>query len=457
MVKLSNILPAILRRKLNNSNKRTIYILKNSIYSLIAKIISIFCSLAIIPLTINYVNPTQYGIWLTLSSMIGWVHFFDLGLSNGFRNKFAEAKAIGNITIARSYLTTTYFATAIIMSVVLIFMISANLFIDWASVLNVNKDYNEELSRVFILVAVLLSINMCVNILGTLYSADQKNGIASLINALGQLFSLIIIIILTKTTEGNLTNLALYLAGVPCFTWIIASIYAFNFSAYKKYKPSFSLFKLKYIKDIMGLGGQFFIINLCLIVVFQLVNVVISRELGPSMVTEYNIASKYFNVIYMLVVILITPMWSAFTDAYTLKDYSWMINTIKKLDVFFILICMSSLLMFLVSPYVYRLWLGDGMNVSFEVTLISVICMICQSYSTIYMYLINGIGYIRIQLLIYLFFVVITWPAMIYLSKLLGIVGIISIPSIVYLTQGIIAKIQLTKIMSKRASGIWIK
>lgn len=457
MFKLTNLLPVQIKNKINNSNKRSVDLLKNSLYSLVAKAISIICNLAVIPLTINYVNPTQYGIWLTLSSMIGWVHFFDLGLSNGFRNKFAEAKALGNIKLARSYLTTTYVSTMIIMSIVLGCLCVINLFVDWTSILNVGKEYTKELSRIFILVAVFMTINMNVNILGSLYSADQKNGIAALINSFGQIFSLLSIIILTKTTEGNLTNLALYLAGVPCLTWMIATIYAYYFSNYRIYRPSLKLFNVKYVKNIMGLGGQFFIINLCLIVVFQLVNIAISRELGPTMVTEYNIATKYFNIIYMFVVIIITPMWSAFTDAYTLKDFSWMTNTIKKLDRFFLIICVGGVLMFLISPFAYRLWLGENINISIEVTSICLICMVCQALSTIYMYLINGIGYIRLQLYIYLLFVIITWPAMVLASHYWGIIGIVSVPTFAYLTQGIVAKIQLTKIMSRKASGIWIK
>ena len=47
------------------------------------------------PLTIDFVNPTQYGIWLTLSSLLAWFSFFDIGLSLGFRNRFAQAKANG--------------------------------------------------------------------------------------------------------------------------------------------------------------------------------------------------------------------------------------------------------------------------------------------------------------------------------------------------------------------------
>ena len=50
-------------------------------------------SLLLVPLTIDYLNPTQYGIWITLMSVIAWFNFFDIGLGNGLRNKFATAKA----------------------------------------------------------------------------------------------------------------------------------------------------------------------------------------------------------------------------------------------------------------------------------------------------------------------------------------------------------------------------
>jgi hypothetical protein len=36
----------------------------------VLKCISILVSLQVVPLTIGYVNPTKYGIWLTLSSII---------------------------------------------------------------------------------------------------------------------------------------------------------------------------------------------------------------------------------------------------------------------------------------------------------------------------------------------------------------------------------------------------
>ena len=87
----------LLTDRFSNSSGRSKEAMRNIILSFFAKGISVASSLLIVPLTIHYVNPTQYGIWLTLSSIIGWVAFFDLGLGNGFRNRFAEAKAQGDL------------------------------------------------------------------------------------------------------------------------------------------------------------------------------------------------------------------------------------------------------------------------------------------------------------------------------------------------------------------------
>ena len=76
--------------------------------------------LLMIPLALNYLNPTKYGVWLILSSLIAWVNFFDIGLGNGLRNKLAEALASQEFVRARTYVSTTYAILTIIISLLLI-------------------------------------------------------------------------------------------------------------------------------------------------------------------------------------------------------------------------------------------------------------------------------------------------------------------------------------------------
>ncbi|MDE5975352.1 MAG: hypothetical protein K2G69_02250, partial [Muribaculaceae bacterium] len=57
----------------------------------LVKGISILTSFLLVPLTLGYLRPVEYGIWMTLSSILVWINYFDIGLGNGLRNKLAEA------------------------------------------------------------------------------------------------------------------------------------------------------------------------------------------------------------------------------------------------------------------------------------------------------------------------------------------------------------------------------
>ena len=103
-----NYLPYKIKNFLSTGHSRSIRAKKNIFASFGLKGISILISFFLVPLVLNYIDITKYGIWLTLSSIIGWFGFFDIGLGNGLRNKFAEAIAKGQKELARIYVSTTY-------------------------------------------------------------------------------------------------------------------------------------------------------------------------------------------------------------------------------------------------------------------------------------------------------------------------------------------------------------
>ena len=425
--------------------------------SLLTKGISILCSLLIVPMTINYVSPSQYGIWLTISSIVGWIAFFDLGLANGFRNRFTEAKALGNDILAREYVSTTYYALGIIVGILLILLLSINVFLDWTAILHVDPALKQELRQVFSILSIFFCLNLVANTFSTLLTANQQPGYASVVNCLGQVLSLVSIFILTRTSEGSLLNLSLYFAGIPCVVMIGCSAVAFRSTSYRKYAPSLRMVRPSLIKDLMGMGLQFFAIYMCLILITQISNVVISRELGPVSVTQYNIANKYFNVLYMVIIIVITPLWSSFTDAYAQKDYEWMKKTISRMELMWGGAVLGSVLMLALSSLFYKIWIGDSVCVPFSLSAAMAVYILSQSLGNLYMYMINGIGTIRIQLIVYVLFALVAWPCLVWSCRLLGVYGVVLFPALVYAVQACLGKIQLSKLLSGTAKGLWTK
>ena len=72
-------------------------ILRNNIlFSGILKVVAMCCAFLIVPVTLGYLKNDVYGIWLTISSMLAWFTFFDIGLGNGLRNYLAISISEGD-------------------------------------------------------------------------------------------------------------------------------------------------------------------------------------------------------------------------------------------------------------------------------------------------------------------------------------------------------------------------
>lgn len=457
ITKLVNLLPSPIAKRFSKSSERSQEAIKNILLTMMMKMVHVVTIFLIVPMTINYVNPTRYGIWMALASAIGWIHFFNLGLTNGFRNKYAEAKAKGNMLLARQYLSTTYISIGSIVLVLLFFLQVANLFIDWPAVLHVDVTYKEELSKIFSLLTTFITLSMVFNTASTLLVADQKPGLATMIEAIGNICSLIAIFVLTKVSTGSLINLATYYSGIPCLVLLISNIVIYRTKTYRGVSPSFKYFRFSLVKDLLSLGFRFFAIYLCLILIFQLINVAISREAGPLEVTRYNVAHKYFSIINMIIVMIITPIWSAFTDAYTKKDILWMKSICKHLERVWIVGCIIGVLLIIVSPFVYHLWIGESVDIPLKLSICVYILIMCKTFGNIYMYMINGIGTIRIQTIIYVIFAIICFPSFSYICRNWGLNYAILVPALVYLIQAIFARIQLRKLLNGTATGVWNK
>jgi len=445
--------------KINGGHERTAKANKNILFSFLIKVSSIAISLAVVPLTLNYVDSSQYGIWLTLSSIVAWASFFDIGITHGLRNKFAEAKASGNIELAQTYISTTYAILALIFIVVWILFLMANPFLDWANLLNIDKIYNSDVSTLAIIIFTYFCLQFVLRIITTVLSADQQPAKASFIDLLGQFMALVIVYILVNTTEGSLVNLGLALCIAPIVALLGANVFLFK-GEYEQFKPSIASVKFKYGKDLFNLGVVFFIIQIAGLIQFQTANVIISRNFGPEDVTSYNIVYKYFNVLNMGFAIFLAPFWSASTEAFVKKDFQWIKDSVKKYNILTIFFVIIGVIMLLASDYIYNLWLGeDVVNINFSLSLFGLIFFLVSIFGSKYVSFLNGISALRIQFWASIFspFIYVGLTLLFINYFKMGVYSIFLASVIANFNAIIIAPIQYYMIVVKNKTGIWIK
>ncbi|RPI73979.1 MAG: polysaccharide biosynthesis protein [Ignavibacteriales bacterium] len=441
---------------ITKGHERSIKAKKNILASFIIKGLSIAISLVLVPLTINYVNPSRYGIWLTLSSMVSWFSFFDIGFGNGLRNRFAEALAKGQDELARIYVSTTYAILSIIIGIVLILFLIINRYLDWSKILNTTPEMAGELSILAGIVFVFFCLRFIFQLLATVLTANQEPAKASFFDFLGSFFSLIIIFILTKTTSGNLIYLGTALSFAPVFVLVFFSIWFYS-RDYKRYAPSFKYVKLGFARNLMSLGIKFFIIQIAALVLFNTNNIIITQLLGPEEVTTFNVSFKLFSVVTMIFFIIATPLWSAFTDAYVKSDFEWIKSVLSKMRKIWYLLIIFSIMILSASPLIYKLWVGDSVKVPFALSVAMCIYGIVYIWQTIHVFLLNGIGKIKLQLYLVIFTGLINIPLAIFLGKKIGLVGISLTSILLFIFMGIFFSIQTQKILNKTAVNIWNK
>lgn len=440
----------------NQGHERTIKAKKNIAYSIVIKGGSITTQLVLVPLTINYINPTQYGIWLTLSTMIAWFSFFDIGFGNGLRNRFAEAKAKNNFKLVKKYVSTTYATLIIIFVAIWIFFLIINPYIEWTKILNAPETLESELKIVMLLVFSFFCLQMVFKTINTILLADQQPAKSALIDMIGQLMALLIIFVLTILTKGSLVYVGVALSLSPVLILIVFSLYYFK-NKYYIVAPSINYIDFSITKDILGIGLKFFFIQIAVIILYQTNNIIIAQVCSPKDVTIFNISYKYMNIAVMIFTILISPFWSAFTEAFIVKDYTWMKFTAKKLKLLGFLAIFGTLIMALSAKYGYKLWIGDAVHIPEEITYTMGIYITIHLWILLYTSILNGIGKIRLQLITYSVATIFHVPLAVHLGRLYGVQGIIISASLFCAIIAFFSFVQVNKILNRSEYGIWAK
>ena len=437
-------------------DSRSSKVKRNILGSFIVKGISVMISLTLVPLTISYVSSELYGIWLTLASIISWVSIFDLGFGNGLRNRIAECIAKYQWVLAKSYISTAYLYFALVFFPIafVVFIISG--FVDWPNLLNISEDYQDVLVKVMRIVIVFLALNMLVRIQGTVLSALQKNALASFFDTLGQLLVLVVIYILTITTTPSLIYLAWAISASPIVVGLVVGIWIYGVK-YRRLSPSIRLANRNLVKSVLNLGLNFFVIQIAVIVLYQTMNIIISNVAGPKAVTEYTVVYQYTSIPLMVISIIMAPFWSAFTDAYTLKDFGWMKSTYAKLMKLYLMGIAVLVAVFLLHPIAFKLWLGDKVEIHLPLVVVCTIYVMIMMWNSIHSTLINGTGLIKLSLYTTVFSIIVNIPLAIALGKLLGAAGVVISVGLLNLTGVVIMRLQIKKIINNTATGIWSK
>jgi O-antigen/teichoic acid export membrane protein len=448
----------LINKFLAGRHERSLLIYKNIFYSFILKGGVAILGLLIVPLVLNYLDKEEFGIWNTLSSIVTWFYFLDIGLANGFRNKFTNSMASKDIYNAKRYLSTTYALIIIICSLIFIGFEVINPFLNWNQILNSANLKADEFNILIQFVFLCFCLKMVLSILTTSLIAVHKVAASGVLELIGSLLTYTGVYLLSKLSSGSLLWAGIVFSVAPVLVLIFATIYYFK-RDFAEIKPSLKLVDFSLASQLFGKGIQFFILQLATMFMFMSNNILITHLFGPLSVTPFSIVSKLFSIPTMGFTILITPFWSGFAEAYHKQDYFWIQTTIKKLVKLWLLLLVSMFVFVAIFDKLIQIWIKTPLEYPFLLVLFNATFIIISSWSSIYAHFLNGAGLIRVQFYLSILLAIISIPMSLFLCKYLsfGIEGIMLSNIICLIPGAFFGPIQYHLIMNKKGNGIWTK
>lgn len=442
--------------RLSSVDGRTLNVAKNTVATAVMRVCLLACSLIMVPITLDYLDTENYGVWMAMTSVLYSFSFFDIGLGNGMRNYMAEALSAGDKEMARSYFSTAMFILTGLAFLIAVVVIPLVHILDINTLLNIKSVGNRELIMIFSMAVFFTLIQFVAKNIGMAYIAMQQYVVNDFIIFIGNVLSVIAVFILTKTTESNLAYVVAAFTGIPALAFCAAAVPLLHKHPYLK--PRFNSINTDVVRKVVGKGLGFFTIQItsCL-VVFGGANVFISHYCGPEQVTIYNISFKLFNLLIIAYTIILSPLWNAYTDALVKNDYEWIGRAYRRSARMLMLSVMAGLVLLAVSDFFFIKWVGSTVTIPFEVS-VCVLLYVCSfNFTNCSSYLLNGFNKIRIQIVSSILLTVIYLVVITTVTGKYGVIGISLSMAAVFIVEGCLYAYQARLLITKRAKGIWNK
>lgn len=439
------------------SSHRSSLLQKNILGSFFIKGWSALIVLLLVPATLHCLGEYKNGIWLTISSLLLWIDNMDIGLGNGLRNKIAEYMAHGEHERTRSLISSTFaMLTCIIFPVLLILLILIAMS-DPYMVFNADPSKVDQLDQVLMVTVTLVCTSFIFKLIGNFYMGIQLPAVSNLLIALGQTLALIGTYIVLYLGSHSLMLIALVNTAAPLLVYLLAYPYTFLYK-YPHLRPSLKLINFKEAKAVINMGVQFFIMQISSVILFMTSNLLISKLFTPALVTPYQITYRYFSIMLVVFTVICMPFWNATTDAYERGDMQWIRSATRKLRLMIIGIIACMVMMVVISPWVYSVWIGDSITIDIRMSIVMATYIFILIYSMRYSYFINGIGKLRLQL-IFTTVAAILFIPLAYLTTQYthSIIWFMIVMCLVNIPGLIVNRIQFNKLINGKANGIWMK
>jgi O-antigen/teichoic acid export membrane protein len=295
---------------------------RNAVAAVVAQGIGVGASLLTVPIVTGYLGPAEYGVFLTLSSLLVWLSVADLGLSgNAFVQIIATAAARGGCDDVQRTTSSTFFGLGLIALVLGISTLMFEPMIPWSVVFNTQSNVSAAELSAALRVSLLLFVSaLPLGIGSAALIAHQEAHLAHAWSLAGNLLGVALLSLAVVADCGlwgvaaafllarGMSSLGACAHAVYRRPWLLPRLHMASLAELHRIAP----LSLKAIgAQVAGLGQ------------FQSQALLVSHMANPAEVGVFNLSYRILTLPLLAVQLASTPLMPAIADAYARRDLPW--------------------------------------------------------------------------------------------------------------------------------------
>jgi O-antigen/teichoic acid export membrane protein len=438
----------------DDQQRRYTNLIQSVLSGLASRVVGVVVSIISVPLTIGYLGTERYGVWVTIGTFLAWLQLADFGVGNGLTNALATAYGNNRPDLARHYVTTSLVMLSAVTLLIGGACAIAWPWINWGDIFSVQSPQTlAEIGPAMAVSLVIFLASFPLSLINKVYNAYQEGRIANYWGAVGNLASLLAIVLVTQT-QGGLVWLVLAVSGAGLVMQILSGAWLFIW--HKRWlMPHPSAIKGSALKELGHTGGMFFVVQITSLLIFQTDNVIIAHFASAAEVTPYSVTYRLFGYTTLLQALLFPNLWPAYAEAIAKKDIAWVRRTLRASTLYgtlaTVILCIP---LTLFGSTIISVWTRHQVTPPFSLLAWMALWSVINAAMNATVCILSASGRIRNQMIYALFTAVANIAITLWLIGPFGITGVIAGTVLAYLVFAVVPQFIDTGLLMRKLSTI---
>lgn len=400
--------------------------------NLFCKLLSLISLVLTVSLTLPYLGPERFGIWMTIASFSAALTFLDLGIGNALTNRIAHSYA------SESYLQMV---NKISGGLFLLFILSLSIssllllivhYINWEYIIKgISANSVEELQSSIQNFAIIFGMGIFANGVQKIFMGMQKAYISYFVNSIFILLSIILLVFFSRI-HASIPVLIIATIGVQYISGFLLLFLLF-------FKKLFSLDNIiakarNEASYLLTNGFFFFVLQLGTLATWSGDNFIISTTLGVTYVSILSITQRLFQISTVPLTIYNTPLWAAYADAHARNDVAFIKKTLNSsLKIVGVFSFVLALFLILGGKKIILIWTGGKIDVPLSFIFAYGLWSIIDALSNTLASFLNGLNIVKQQMFAVLTLILFSIPIKYIVAKNFGLTSMLFTFIVLYL------------------------